>query len=185
MPVFGLLVYFLFNSSQITAPETKWLFIQTIVITVLMPMGSIYFLISLKKVDSLMIPNLNQRKIPLILQCFFLILFVIQTKIKGVYPELYFFFWGSILSISIAFLLTFFKIKASLHMIGITALTTFSIVLSFLSEINFYYAALFFILSNSLVALSRLIMKAHTVKELIIGGITGLIPQLIAAYFLL
>ena len=68
-------------------------------------------------------------------------------------------------------------------MIGIGALNFFVIALSMHNQINMVYwiASLFFI--TGLVASSRLQMKAHSIKELIIGYGIGILPQVGLWYF--
>ena len=94
------------------------------------------------------------------------------------FPTLYFFFLGGIISAVFAFLLLYAKIKASIHMIGISALTVFIIGLSLKNEINTINLVAVFIILNGLVASSRLVMKAHTNKELLIGFLCGILPQI-------
>jgi len=51
------------------------------------------------------------------------------------------------------------------------------------NQINTIHLVTFFVLMNGLVASSRLVMKAHTNKELLIGFLCGLLPQLALFYF--
>lgn len=82
------------------------------------------------------------------------------------------------MSAVLAFLLLYAKTKASIHMIGISALTVFIIGLSIKNEVNTVSLVAFFVIINGLVASSRLVMKAHTNKELLIGFLCGALPQL-------
>ena len=68
-------------------------------------------------------------------------------------------------------------------MIGVSALTVFIIGLSIHNEVNTINTVAFFVLLNGLVASSRLEMKAHDYKELVIGFLCGIIPQLALFYF--
>ena len=91
---------------------------------------------------------------------------------------MYFLFFGGLISTLLTLLFLFGKIKVSIHMIGISSLTGFVIGLSIQHQINFVYIISFLILMNGIVAASRLVMKAHTSKELVIGFFIGLLPQL-------
>jgi hypothetical protein len=64
-------------------------------------------------------------------------------------------------------------------MIAISSLTVFIIGLSLHLQIQNTFIIAFLILLNGFVASSRLEMKAHTNKELIIGFMLGAIPQLL------
>ena len=113
----------------------------------------------------------------------FLIVTLIQKSITlDRIPELFFFFFGGLLSTLLTLLFLFGKIKASIHMIGISSLTSFVVGLSLHNQINFMYYIAFLILMNGIVASSRLEMKAHSNIELAIGFLLGLLPQL-ALYF--
>lgn len=99
------------------------------------------------------------------------------------FPELYFFLLGGLISTSLAFIVLYAKIKASIHMIGISALTVFIIGLSIHNQINILIMVSFFVLMNGCVASSRLVMKAHTHKEILFGFLFGIIPQCTLFYF--
>ncbi len=63
-------------------------------------------------------------------------------------------------------------------MIGISALTVFIFGLSLKNEINTINLIALFVILNGLVASSRLVMKAHSNKELLIGLLCGILPQI-------
>ena len=108
-----------------------------------------------------------------------IIILVKQSITLERYSELHFFMLGALMSTLIALILLFFKSKASLHMIGITGLTIFYFGLSILYQTqNFVvFAILIFIIGA--VASSRLEMKAHNTKEVLIGMLIGGGPQLL------
>ncbi len=99
------------------------------------------------------------------------------------YPELYFFFLGGLLSTFLAYVLLFFKTKTSLHLMSLSALTLYTIGLSIHNQIQNINLIVFLVLMNGVVASSRLEMKAHTNKELIIGFFLGIVPQLLLLRF--
>ena len=95
------------------------------------------------------------------------------------YPELHFFLLGGLLSTLLALILLFLNSKASLHTIAISSLTVFIIGLSLHLQLQNTFIITVLILLNGFVASSRLEMKAHTNKELVIGFILGALPQLL------
>ena len=137
---------------------------------------------SLGAIDSIMLSKISQRKIPLTLHCFLLILLVRKSITLDRYPELHFFLLGALLSTVVALILLFANIKASLHMIAISSLTVFIIGLSMHLQIQNTFIIAIVILLNGLVASSRLEMNAHTHKELIAGFFMGAFPQLVLLY---
>lgn len=130
-----------------------------------------------------MIADINQRKIPLLVQLF--LFFYLITKIIRIeyFYELYFCFLASIVSIFLVFVLLFFKQKASLHMLGITSLLVFVILTSIHTKNNFILPIAFLVLACGAMASSKLLMKAHNNKELVLGTLGGIVPQIIFAYF--
>jgi membrane-associated phospholipid phosphatase len=88
-----------------------------------------------------------------------------------------------LISSTLAFILLFVKTKVSIHMIGISALTTFLIGLSIHYHDNKIYLISLLLFLNGVIASSRLEMKAHNQKELIIGFSLGVIPQSLLLLF--
>lgn len=130
-----------------------------------------------------MLSEPSQRKIPLLIQAVLLVVLLTKSITVMVIPALYFFFLAALISTVAAFTLIFAVIKASLHMIGMSALTAFSIGLSIHNQNNALFLISFLIGMIGLVAASRLEMKAHTGKELVIGFLLGVIPQCVLWYF--
>lgn len=162
--------------------EKYFVLLQVAIITILLPILFFMGLRSTGKISSAMAPLISERKIPLVLQCF-LIIFLVRINITiERYPELHFFFLGALLSTLIALLLLFAKIKASLHMVGISALTFFVLGLNLHFQTQNVFSLLFLILMTGFVASSRLEMNAHTPKELILGFLIGVVPQVLLMY---
>lgn len=183
IPVMATLFYLFFYDSYFVNQEKYFIVLQILIITVFLPILFFFLLRATGKVDSVMVSEVSQRKIPLVIQCFLIILLLRKSIPLARYPELHFFFLGVLLSTLQALGFLFFKIKASLHMVGISALTVFVIGLSIHNQIYAINWIAFLILMNGFVASSRLEMKAHTTTELIIGFLLGSIPQLLLFYF--
>jgi hypothetical protein len=182
IPVMASLFYLFLNGTTFASKEKYLILFQVALVTVLIPTLLFLTLRSIGKIDSIMVYEISQRKIPLVVQCFLILLLVRKNITLDRYPSLHFFFLGALLSTLVALLLLFVKTKASLHMMGISALTVFVIGLSMHIQIQNTYLAAFLILMNGFVASSRLEMKAHTNKELIIGFLLGSVPQLLLLY---
>jgi len=135
------------------------------------------------KVDSIMVSEISQRKIPLVIQCLLTVLLIRKCITLEHFPELHFFFLGGLLSTMLALVFVFLRTKASLHILALSALTVFIFGLSIHNQTQNTYMIAFFVLMNGVVASSRLEMKAHTPKELVIGFLLGLIPQLLLLRF--
>ncbi len=182
IPVLGTLAYFFWGKNYFEPAQQILIVLQIVIITILIPMAFIYLLKTLGKVDSIMIADLSQRKIPLVIQIVLMVVLLRQSITIDRIPELFFFFAGGILSALLTLILLFAKVKASLHMMGISALTVFTIALSIYNQVNLINVIAILLLANGLVAASRLEMKAHTGTELVIGFFFGIIPQLVLLY---
>jgi membrane-associated phospholipid phosphatase len=125
-----------------------------------------------------MVEDLGQRKLPLLINASLLLLLIHKSITISNLPQLYFFFLGGAISTIIALVAIYLQTKISLHMIGITSLTSFIFGMSIHTQTNLTYTFAFFVVVIGWVASSRLVLKAHTIKELSLGFITGLLPQL-------
>jgi hypothetical protein len=183
IPIYAAFFYFFTNATYYTNRGNYLAVFQIVIITILLPIFFFFVLRAMGKINSMMVADISQRRIPLVIQCFLIISLIRKSITLENFPELYFFFLGGLISTLIALILLFFKIKASLHLMTISALTVFVIGLSIHNQfLNSYWIA-FLVFMNGVVASSRLEMKAHTPKELIIGFFLGTIPQLFLLQF--
>jgi hypothetical protein len=179
IPLFGTLFYLLFFGSFFPIEYSYLLLFQIVIITIFLPLSFIYLLKTIGKVDTVMLSEIHQRKIPLLMQLALMSVLLYKSVTIDRFPELFWFFLGGFVSTLIAFGLLFLKIKASIHMLGICALTFFVCALSIQSQTNMTYTIAFLFLLIGIVATSRLYMKAHTITELVIGIVLGSIPQIV------
>jgi hypothetical protein len=178
IPVYAALFYFFSNTTYYTNLEKVVTISQIVMITMLLPVLFFFVLRSFGQLSSMMVADISERKIPLVIQCFLTILLIRKSITLENFPEFHFFFLGGLMSIIVALVLLFFETKASLHMIAISGLTVFIIGLSIHNQVLNSYWIAFWVVMNGFVASSRLEMKAHTPRELLIGFIWGITPQL-------
>ncbi|WP_298156521.1 hypothetical protein [Flavobacterium sp.] len=176
--IYAVLVFFFFGNSYFTYTEIYLIIIQIVIITIFIPITFYYLLLSIGKVDSIMLADKAQRKLPLLIHAVLLFILIHKSITFESCPELYFFFFGSLISTLLALIMVFAGYKVSLHMIGITALTVFAMALSLHFQIRLMIPILVLVLCNGFVASSRLQMKAHTMLELVLGTAIGVLPQL-------
>ena len=181
--IYAVLLFFYFGESYFQYPQIYLVIIQIVIVTIFIPLTFYYLLLSYGKVDSIMLDKKSQRKIPLLIHAILLFVLISKSITVDNLIELHYFFLGSLISTIIAFLLIYKGIKASLHLIGMTALTVFAIGISLHFQIRMLLLIVVLLLLNGFVASSRLIMKAHTNNELFIGSLVGIIPQAILFYF--
>lgn len=124
-----------------------------------------------------MASEINERKLPLVLQCFLLIVLVKKNITIDRYFELHFFFLAALISTIVVLLLLFVKIKASIHMLAVSSLTVFVFGLHLHYPEQYFGLLIGLLFLNGIIASSRLIMKAHSNTELLIGTLAGVVPQ--------
>ena len=138
---------------------------------------------TLGKVTDHYMREIRERKWPLL---FYVGLdFVVLKYVLNVfdYPELYYFFFGIMISVLLNLLLLFLKLKASLHMTGLGGLMLFLIFLSIHFNLNLIDTISFLVAITGLTASSRLYYEAHNLNELAIGLLVGFIPQVALAFY--
>ncbi|WP_236025453.1 hypothetical protein [Flavobacterium geliluteum] len=180
--MYATLFYLFCKGDAFANQEKYYVLFQILIITFFVPILFFLLLKSTGNVKSIMIHETSQRRIPLVLQCFLFILLVKRSIVITRYPELHFFFLGALFSTILALICTFFKIKASLHMMSMSGLAIFVIGLNIHLQMHNPYWSAFVILLSGLVASSRLVMEAHTSNELSIGTAIGILPQLLFLY---
>lgn len=176
-PLMAVVFYFNKVPGLVFTTALQTTLISLILLTFIVPV-LLYFLLKITgKVNSLNLQTTQERVYPLSLNCI-IILFVL-SKVLNVnqITELFYFFLGLLISNIVCLMLVFYKIKASIHMITMTNVFVFVIALNLSMNINNYGLLALFCIVLGAVALSRLLLKAHTGVELIIGSLIGLLSQ--------
>ncbi|HLO74195.1 MAG TPA: hypothetical protein VK164_09700 [Flavobacterium sp.] len=177
--IYGTLFFFLITSNFYYDSQIYITLLQVTILTLLLPL-SMYFLFRLLGVvSSFTEASLTERRMPIAVQAILLFVLIKYSVSKEIFTELYFFFLGGLFSAVLVLASVMLKFKASLHMIGVSALTAFVYGLSVYYQLPFVNLIAFCIVCMGLVASSRLYMKAHTPIELIAGIAIGLLPQVL------
>jgi hypothetical protein len=179
IPIIGTGFYIHFSNDFYNNDTSFLLFFQVVIITFLLPLSFFYLLKTFGKADNLMLSDASQRKMPLLMQVALTFILINKSVTIDQFPELFFFFLGGIGSTLMAFALIYTKVKASIHMIAISALSFFVIGLCIHNELNIVYTIATLFLTTGIIATSRLYMKAHTMEELLIGYVAGMLPQVV------
>lgn len=183
MPFAGSLLYFLVSPRFFPVEVINAKLLAIAIMTIFIPIVYFFMLKTLGKVSDHFMKEVRERKWPLLFYAgldFIILKYVLNTFD---YPELYYFFFGIMMSTLLGLFLLFLNIKASLHMTGLGGLTLFLIFLSLHFNLNLTYTVSFLIAIIGLTASSRLYYEAHTMNELGIGLLVGLIPQVGLAFF--
>lgn len=179
MPILGAAIYFYITPRFIEDDVVASKLFAIAIVSILIPIVFFFLLRNIGWVKSIQLKEVHERKIPLMIQCLLMLLLIKMVFDPYDNPELYFFFVGILFSTISAVILVLFKIKSSLHQMGIAGVTMFVIALSIHFKVNLLIAIGLLLICNGWVASSRLDSEAHTIPELIVGFFLGIIPQLL------
>lgn len=177
--IYGTLFFFGIAKNYFNNPQIYITLIQVTILTVLMPLSMYFLFRSLGLLSSFTEASIAERRMPIAIQAILLFVLIKYSISKEMFTELYYFFLGGLLSTLVVLSAVLLKFKASLHMIGISALTGFIYELSVYYQLPFTYLIGICIICMGFVASSRLYKKAHTPIELIAGIFIGMVPQLL------
>ncbi|OEK09244.1 hypothetical protein A8C32_10985 [Flavivirga aquatica] len=179
MPLLGVIFYFLKSPIHIPFEIIQAKLVSLFILTVVLPILLYFLLKTLGQVKSIYLETTNERIYPLILNCIVILIVIYRIITPSQIIELYYFFIGILISSMSCLGLAILKFKASIHMTAISGVFMFFVALSIHFSININSTLALVTIIIGAVATSRLHLKAHTSKELIMGLFIGVIPQLI------
>ncbi len=177
MPLFGLCFYFWKSPKFFPQDLIRAKFISILILTVILPVLIYLLLKTLGKVKSVYLKTTQERILPLLINATITFLVIKRVLPSSQIIELYYFFIGILISTMSCLLLAYLEYKASIHMIAISGVFTFAIALALHFSININGSLSLFAIITGAVATSRLSLKAHTTKEILIGTLIGVAPQ--------
>jgi hypothetical protein len=179
MPLLGVLFYFSKTPRFIPESVMKAKVFSIVILTIILPVLLFFLLKTINKVETIYLKKTKERLIPLLINCIIVTLILIRVMPPNEILELYYFFLGILCSTLACFILAAFKIKASIHMIAASGFFMFAVAIGIHYKININGTIALMMIILGAIATSRLHLKAHTNRELLIGLFTGLFPQLV------
>jgi hypothetical protein len=183
IPIAGTIAYFQITPKYSPLELQGGNMLPIFILTVIIPIISFLILRNIGIVHSIQLPTIKERKYPLYLNLALLFIVVYKVIPNNYIMELYYFFVGLIIATLASILLLFFKVKSSMHLLGMGSLFMFLTNLSVHFETNITLCLSIFILVTGLVTTSRLYLNAHTKAEVFIGFCIGLISQLLTVKY--
>lgn len=178
-PTIGVLL-FLALTPDIISKERQYLLLSLIFFsTYIVPIISLVILKALGVINSFQVESIKERKVPLFLM---LLVFYILGRILiniPVFKDLGVLFYGTNLSLIVIYILFFFNIKTSLHVVSMSSALGFFLIYGAINSIFILPIAIIMILLTGLLASSRLHLKAHQPLEVYLGFFLGIITQYI------
>lgn len=179
IPLLGVIFYFS-KTPRNVPKEIMWAkLISLSILTVILPILLYFLLRNLGKTKSIFLSSAKERIIPLFLYSIVIFLIIIRVLPDYEFIELYSFFCGILLSSITCMALAILKFKASLHLMALGGLFMFCMTLSIHFSKNFNGTLALLSIISGAVTTSRLLLNAHSYKELIVGFFIGMIPQLL------
>lgn len=181
MPLWCVVLYYLLAPQPFIPLEAIYTAIVVAVATVVIPLPVLLVLKVSGKIESLSLPQTYERRLPLLLV---LLLLAAGDRIYlsgRVSPPVSLATYGAVISLLLAYVSLFWD-KVSLHAMGISALLVFTMVLMIRWEAPLSYAlpvvaALWVV--YDLVVMARLELGRHNVRQVILGTLFGVLPQLV------
>jgi membrane-associated HD superfamily phosphohydrolase len=183
MPLLGGILYYIITPRFVEPDIMQARLFAIAIISLFIPIIVFYLLKNLGIVKSIHLVDVEERKLPLMIQCLLLLLIIKMVFDPYDSPELYFFFVGVLFSAITTLLLVFLKFKVSLHQMGVAGVTMFLIALGVHFKVNVLIPIGLLFIANGWVASSRLHTQSHDYPELIAGFFIGIIPQIIMLNF--
>jgi len=151
--------------------------------TIFYPLITIVILKALKFIDSFEMPNRKERFIPFIATfVFFLWGFVVfKSDELGLPKILPASALGAAISVGLSFAFNVFE-KISIHAVGMGGLTGLALWLMIYSPFDVKLILMLAVAISGLVCTARLVLKAHTMREIIVGFGLGFGCQLISIF---
>jgi hypothetical protein len=179
MPLLGVIFYFSKSPRYIPFEIIRAKLVSLFILTIILPILLFLLLKTLGKVKSINLETTNERILPLALNCIIILLVLQRILTQTQIIELYYFFIGILISTMACLIMVIAKFKTSIHMIAVSGVFMFFVALSVHFSININGTLALMVIITGAIATSRLHLKAHTYKELIMGVFIGIIPQLV------
>lgn len=179
MPLLGVVFYFSKTPRFIPEPIIIAKLFSIVILTIILPILLFFLLKTINKVNSIYLKSTKERLIPLIINSIIIALILMRVLTPKEIIELFYFFLGILCSTLVCLIFAIVKVKASIHMIAASGFFMFAVALSIHFHININGTIALMMVILGAIATSRLHLKAHTNKELILGVLIGALPQLI------
>lgn len=178
MPILGCLFYFYAIPNYLDQQIITAKLMAVSILTIFLPIVFLFIAKNLKLIENYSLSDVKERRF--FIMFFILLVLILLNNILGVYNyrTLFYFFSGILFSSIIALLFSMFRVKISLHALGISGLTCFIVGLSLSFQEPMIFSISLLIIFLGLVSSSRLYERAHTLPEVIIGTLSGFLPQL-------
>lgn len=184
IPTIGVMLYFLLVPSTISSNQKLSILSLIFVATYLIPLLILIVFKKLKFIKNYKTESIKERKLPVLLMIilFFLLGNTIDKQL--ILKDIALLFYASSLGLILIYILFYFKVKTSIHLLSLGISVGFFLVLSSIYSQSFTIVIIIIFLLAGLLASARLKLKAHNTKEVYLGFFIGILSTLSIYYIL-
>jgi hypothetical protein len=183
MPWIGAVYYFSVTPIQYPAINIGFWLVSIIFWSVILPLILYFILKKMNVVQTIHLKTSKERIWPLLLNSLIIGNLSFNVLCKSTSVELHYLFLGMTITSLGGLFLAFFKFKSSIHMMSTGGVFFFMVLIDLHYGHSFMSTFALFIVIMGAMASSRLHLNAHTVKELVVGLVLGVIPQLLVVNY--
>ncbi len=167
VPLIGFLLLYFLSGYTLYLPENIFWFSILVIIqfTILIPVGSIYYLFWRKKISSINLSQREDRPLPLVINLIsYSVAFLIFRYLN--YPHIIISFFSSIVLASTLSMLISFTYKISLHMVAWGTLTGIIIAFALKTNLELHFITSIIVLLTGFIASARLWLNEHNIQQI-------------------
>ena len=181
LPTIVVMLYFLLSPGNFSSYKKLTILSLIFTVTYLIPLLILILFKKLRIIKNYQTDSIKERKLPI---AFMIVLFYLLGNTIDNIGSLRVLFYGTSLGLILIYLLFFFKIKASIHLLSLGISVGFFMIMSSIYSQPYIVLTIIFFLISGVLASARLHLKAHTSREVYIGFFIGLIAPLLVSFIL-
>ena len=184
IPTIGVIIYFLISPLPIERNQKLVTLILIFAATYILPLLLLILLKKFNLINSYQLESRKERRIPLGLML--LLFYGLGNLFSYVdaLQDLSLLFYATSIGLILTYILLYFKIKSSIHLLSIGISCGFFMLLSIVDNSSYLLIIIINFLIAGLLASSRLHLKAHQPKEVYLGFFIG-ISSVFGLYWIL
>ena len=184
IPTIGVMFYFLLIPNQFSSKQKLSILSLIFVATYLIPLLIMVVLKKLKVIKTYKVETIKERKLPISIMI--TVFYLLGNSFNNT-PNLHdigLLFLSTSLGLFFVYILFYFKIKASIHLLSLGISIGFFMILSSVYSQSFTMPIIIIFILSGLLGSARLHLKAHSTKEIYLGFFTGVLVTFSLHYLL-
>jgi hypothetical protein len=178
------MLYFLLIPNSLLQNQKLTILSLVFGVSYVIPLLILIFLKKTTIIKSYQPKSIRERKLPIALMTIVFYLFGNSLNSIASLRDLGLLFYATSLSLFLSYIMFYFKIKASIHLLSLGISVGFFMVLSIVYTQSFVIVIVIIILLAGLLASARLHLKEHTPKEIYVGFFIGTVTPFYLQYLL-